>query len=94
LKGDPELEAPSRPRSLRAVADEQSALANEQIEGHRRQKTRYETLLSRYSMRADLSHQLAPLRIGVAYEDAYIAFWKSVAENPDAPTSRSDGEPA
>lgn len=63
------------------------ALAHEQIEGHQRQKTRYQTLLDRFSTRPELSHQLAPLRIGVAYEAAYITFWTRVAESPDAPAS-------
>jgi PadR family transcriptional regulator, regulatory protein AphA len=64
------------------------ALAREQIEGHQRQKERYQTLLDRYSTRAELSHQLAPLRIGAAYEDVYISFWRDVAENPEDPTNR------
>jgi DNA-binding PadR family transcriptional regulator len=69
------------------------ALAHEQIEGHRRQQVRYQTLLDRYSTRAELSHQLAPLRIGVAYEDAYITFWADVADNPGDPTSPSRRAP-
>lgn len=63
------------------------ALAHEQIDGHRRQQARYQRLLDRYSARPELSHQLAPLRIGIAYEDAYIAFWKDVADNPGNPTN-------
>jgi PadR family transcriptional regulator, regulatory protein AphA len=65
-----------------------AALAREPIEGHRRQKARYQALLDRYSTRPELSHQLAPLRIGVAYADAYITFWRNVLDNPDDPTSR------
>ena len=71
-----------------AHADDLVALAHEQVGGHQRQKERYEALLERYGTRPELSHQLAPLRIGVAYEDAYIAFWQRVAENPDDPTGR------
>lgn len=63
------------------------ALAREQIEGHRRQKQRYEALLERYAARAELAHQLAPLHIGVAYEEAYIQFWEGVAEHPSKPGS-------
>jgi MoxR-like ATPase len=63
-------------------------LATEQLAGHRRQKALYEQLLDRHGDRAELSHQLAPLQIGVAYEQAYITFWEEVMERPDDPTSR------
>jgi DNA-binding PadR family transcriptional regulator len=58
-------------------------LAAEQLAGHRRQQALYEQLLDRYAGRDELAHQLAPLRIGVAYEQAYIDFWQEVAERPD-----------
>jgi PadR family transcriptional regulator AphA len=64
------------------------ALAQEQIVGHRARKAQYEQLLQRYSTRTELAHQLAPLRIGVAYEQAYIDFWANVAEHPEDPTTR------
>jgi DNA-binding PadR family transcriptional regulator len=57
-------------------------LAAEQLAGHRRQQALYEQLLERYADRAELSHQLAPLRIGVAYEQAYIDFWEGIVERP------------
>lgn len=63
-------------------------LAEEQLAGHRRQKALYEQLLDRYADRRELSHQLAPLRIGAAYEQAYIEFWEQVAQRPADPTDR------
>ena len=63
-------------------------LAEEQLAGHRRQKALYEQLLDRYADRPELSHQLAPLRIGAAYEQAYIEFWEQVAQRPADPTGR------
>ena len=72
------------------LASEQdlTALAHEQVAGHRATQEKYEHLLERYGARHELSHQLAPLRIGVAYEQAYVDFWTHVAEHPDDPTSR------
>jgi DNA-binding PadR family transcriptional regulator len=64
------------------------ALAREQVAGHSATKAKYDRLLERYAKRPELAHQLAPLRIGVAYEDAYIQFWTNVADHPDDPTSR------
>jgi PadR family transcriptional regulator, regulatory protein AphA len=64
------------------------ALAHEQIAGHHARKAQYEQLLERYGTHRELTHQLAPLRIGVAYEQAYIDFWTNVAEHPEDPTSR------
>jgi len=64
------------------------ALAQEQIAGHLARKLRYEALLGRYGDRPELAHQLAPLRIGVAYEQSYVDFWTRVAENPADPTTR------
>jgi DNA-binding PadR family transcriptional regulator len=64
------------------------ALAQEQVAGHEATKAKYEHLLERYGDRPALAHQLAPLRIGVAYEQAYVDFWRNVAEHPDDPTSR------
>jgi PadR family transcriptional regulator, regulatory protein AphA len=64
------------------------ALAQEQIAGHLACKLRYEALLERYGDRPELAHQLAPLRIGVAYEQAYVDFWTRVAERPSDPTAR------
>ena len=61
-------------------------LAAEQLAGHRRQQALYEQVLDRYSGRGELSHQLAPLRIGVAYEQAYIDFWEEIAKRPDDPS--------
>jgi len=61
-------------------------LAAEQLAGHRRQQALYEQVLDRYAGRGELSHQLAPLRIGVAYEQAYIDFWEEIAERPDDPS--------
>lgn len=63
-------------------------LAEAQLVGHRRQKELYEQLLERYADRSELSHQLAPLRIGAAYEQAYIEFWEEVARRPADPTGR------
>jgi len=63
-------------------------LAEEQLAGHRRQKALYEQLLDRYADRRELSHQLAPLRIGAAYEQAYIEFWEQVAQRHSDPTGR------
>jgi DNA-binding PadR family transcriptional regulator len=68
-------------------------LAAEQLAGHRRQQALYEQLLDRYAGRGELSHQLAPLRIGVAYEQAYIDFWKEIAKRPDDPTGRQARRP-
>jgi hypothetical protein len=48
----------------------------------------YEQLLERYGAQRELAHQLAPLRIGVAYEQAYIDFWANVAEHPEDPSTR------
>lgn len=70
-----------------ASADDISALAAEQLTGHLRQKARYQSLLERYAGRPELTHQLAPLKIGVAYEQAYIDFWRQVADHPTDPTS-------
>lgn len=64
------------------------ALAQEQVAGHLARKTQFEQLLDRFANRRELAHQLAPLRIGVAYEQAYVDFWNHVAEHPDDPTSR------
>lgn len=64
------------------------ALAQEQIDGHRARKAQYEKLLELYGTHRELAHQLAPLRIGVAYEQAYVDFWSHVAEHPEDPTSR------
>ncbi|HKT56637.1 MAG TPA: PadR family transcriptional regulator [Microbacterium sp.] len=66
------------------------ALAREQIAGHLATKAKYELLLERYAGRRELSFQLAPLRIGVAYEQAYVEFWTDVAEHPTDPTSLSE----
>ena len=68
-------------------------LAAEQLAGHRRQQALYEQLLDRYAGRDELSHQLAPLRIGVAYEQAYIDFWEGIAERPDDPIGRQARRP-
>jgi DNA-binding PadR family transcriptional regulator len=68
-------------------------LAAEQLAGHRRQQALYVQLLDRYADRGELSHQLAPLRIGVAYEQAYIDFWKEIAERPDDPVGRKVWRP-
>lgn len=64
------------------------ALAEEQIAGHQARMAQYEKLLERYGTHRELAHQLAPLRIGVAYEQAYVEFWTRVAEHPDDPTTR------
>jgi PadR family transcriptional regulator AphA len=64
-----------------------AALASEQIAGHRANKEKYERILARYGARRELSHQLAPLRIGVAYEAAYVEFWERVAVHPQDPTA-------
>jgi PadR family transcriptional regulator AphA len=64
------------------------ALAQEQIVGHHARKAQYEQLLGRYGSQRELAHQLAPLRIGAAYEQAYIDFWTNVAEHPADPTAR------
>jgi DNA-binding PadR family transcriptional regulator len=64
------------------------ALARAQITGHHARKAQYEQVLERYGGRGELAHQLAPLRIGVAYEQAYIDFWTDVADHPDDPTTR------
>jgi PadR family transcriptional regulator, regulatory protein AphA len=64
------------------------ALAHGQIAGHHARKSQYEQLLERYGAHRELAHQLAPLRIGVAYEQAYIEFWTNVAEHPEDPTTR------
>lgn len=64
------------------------ALAEAQVAAHEARKARYEVLLDRYASRRGLAHQLAPLRIGVAYEEAYVAFWANVAAHPDDPTAR------
>jgi DNA-binding PadR family transcriptional regulator len=63
-------------------------LAQEQIAVHRARRARYEQVLDRYAGRPELAHQLSPLRIGVAYEQAYIDFWAHVTEHPEDPTSR------
>lgn len=63
------------------------ALAHDQIGGHRARAAQYEHLLDRYAKRHELAHQLAPLRIGIAYERAYVDFWTNVAEHPDDPTA-------
>jgi PadR family transcriptional regulator, regulatory protein AphA len=65
-----------------------ATLAAEQLAGHRRQQAIYEQLLDRYAGRDELSHQLAPLRIGVSYEQAYIDFWEEIAQRPDDPSGR------
>lgn len=64
------------------------ALAHEQMAGHHARKAQYEQLLERYGAHRDLAYQLAPLRIGVAYEQAYIDFWTNVAEHPQDPGRR------
>ncbi|KHK98766.1 hypothetical protein LK09_07610 [Microbacterium mangrovi] len=61
------------------------ALAETQITAHQAAKVKYERLLERHGYRPELAFQLAPLRIGVAYEQEYIAFWTRVAQNPDSP---------
>jgi DNA-binding PadR family transcriptional regulator len=70
-----------------ASAGDIVALAHEQVEGHRAAQAKYERLLERYAGRPELAHQLSPLRIGVAYEQAYVDFWTNVAEHPEDPTS-------
>jgi DNA-binding PadR family transcriptional regulator len=67
----------------RLVASEDiRALAREQVAGHQRQKAAYEALLERYGNRLELSYQLAPLHIGIAFSQAYIEFWEGVAARP------------
>jgi hypothetical protein len=68
-------------------------LAAEQLAGHRRQQALYEQLLDRYAGRDELAHQLAPLRIGVAYEQEYIDFWQEMAERPDDAGGRGRRRP-
>jgi DNA-binding PadR family transcriptional regulator len=68
-------------------------LAAEQLAGHRRQQALYEQLLDRYAGRDELAHQLAPLRIGVAYEQAYIDFWQGIAERPEDAGGRRKRRP-
>ena len=73
----------------RLASDEDIAkLAAEQVAGHRRQRAVYEQVLDRYVGRAELSHQLAPLRIGGAYDQAYIDFWQEIAERPADPNTQ------
>jgi DNA-binding PadR family transcriptional regulator len=68
-------------------------LAAEQLAGHRRQQALYEQLLDRYAGRDELSHQLAPLRIGISYEQAYIDFWEEIAQRPYDPSGRQARKP-
>lgn len=72
------------------LTDEQNlvALAHQQIAVHRARQAQYEHLLDRYTGHRELVHQLSPLRIGVAYERAYIDFWTYVTQHPDDPTTR------
>lgn len=71
-----------------AAAEDIAALADEQIAGHVRQQDAYKSVLERYSGRAELAHQLAPLQIGIAYEQAYIDFWRQIADNPSGPIAQ------
>jgi DNA-binding PadR family transcriptional regulator len=64
------------------------ALAKEQAGAHQATKVMYEQILERYAGRPELAHQLAPLRIGAAYEQAYVDFWTNVAAHPEDPTAR------
>jgi PadR family transcriptional regulator, regulatory protein AphA len=68
-----------------ASADDVVALAEAQIEAHRRAMAKFERLLERHGSQPELAFQLAPLRIGVAYEAAYIDFWTNVAQHPSDP---------
>jgi DNA-binding PadR family transcriptional regulator len=63
------------------------ALAQAQVAGHRAARAKYQQLIDRHRNRPQLAHQLAPLEIGVAYEQAYVDFWTNVAEHPDSPIS-------
>lgn len=63
------------------------ALAHQQVAAHQARRAQYEHVLDRYVGRPELAHQLSPLRIGVAYEQAYVDFWTHVAQHPDDPTT-------
>lgn len=58
------------------------SLAEAQIEAHGQLRQRYQGLLERYEDRAEFAHQIQPLRIGIAYENAYLSFWDSIRSLP------------
>ena len=70
-----------------ASTDKIVALAEAQVSGHQAAQAKYQQLLDRYGHRQQLAHQLAPLRIGITYEQAYIDFWANIAEHPADPIS-------
>ena len=62
-------------------AEDVVALAKSQHEAHERKLAIYQRLDAELPKRPD-GHPQATLRLGLAYERAAVAFWRSVAEEP------------
>jgi DNA-binding PadR family transcriptional regulator len=60
------------------------ALAREQIELHQARLAIYEKMDERYQGVPALSHRSAPLAMGIRLEQASLAYWTTLAEDPPA----------
>jgi PadR family transcriptional regulator, regulatory protein AphA len=66
------------------TTDKLVALAREQIALHQAYLATYEKMDERYHGVPELSHRVAPLTMGLLLEQASIAYWTTIAENPPA----------
>ncbi|MFJ5260057.1 PadR family transcriptional regulator [Streptomyces sp. NPDC088387] len=62
-------------------AEELTALARQQIELYRERLALYDDILKSRSGKGR-ERRMAPLRLGIALAETYVAFWQDIAEDP------------